>query len=154
MKKASALTAAVAEGRFKLVYQPVVALKTGELHHHEVLVRFGREESPFPMIRMAEELDLIEERLQLVVGKLGDRTTVVVGQHDAAAGAALHVDRYARRGEGLNVAVDRPRRNLERLSQLARGPAAFTLQQQKARDQPLIAHSIEYDTTCHIPRVQ
>jgi EAL domain-containing protein (putative c-di-GMP-specific phosphodiesterase class I) len=61
MKKASALTAAVAGGRFKLAYQPVVGLKTGELHHHEVLVRFGPEESPFPMIRMAEELDLIEE---------------------------------------------------------------------------------------------
>jgi len=72
-----------------------------------------------------------EQRLQLVVGELGDRTPVVVGQHDAAAGAALHVDRHARRGEGLNVAVDRPRRNLERLSQLARGPAAFTLQQQR-----------------------
>jgi EAL domain-containing protein (putative c-di-GMP-specific phosphodiesterase class I) len=50
----------VAERRFSLVYQPVVWLKTGELHHHEVLVRFGDDASPFPMIRMAEELDLIE----------------------------------------------------------------------------------------------
>jgi EAL domain-containing protein (putative c-di-GMP-specific phosphodiesterase class I) len=61
LKKASALGGAVAEGRFKLVFQPVVTLKTGLLHHHEVLVRFGEHESPFPMIRMAEELDLIEE---------------------------------------------------------------------------------------------
>jgi EAL domain-containing protein (putative c-di-GMP-specific phosphodiesterase class I) len=30
------------------------------VHHHEVLVRFGDNQSPFPMIRMAEELDLIE----------------------------------------------------------------------------------------------
>ena len=61
LKKASALGAVVTERRFKLVYQPVVTLASGALHHHEVLVRFGEEESPFPMIRMAEELDLIEE---------------------------------------------------------------------------------------------
>jgi EAL domain-containing protein (putative c-di-GMP-specific phosphodiesterase class I) len=61
LKKANALGAAVAQRRFDLVYQPVVALATGELHHHEVLVRFGEDQSPFPMIRMAEELDLIEE---------------------------------------------------------------------------------------------
>ena len=60
LKKASDLGQAVAERRFTLVYQPVVTLKTGQLHHHEVLVRFGSDESPFPMIRMAEELDLIE----------------------------------------------------------------------------------------------
>jgi len=60
LKKASALGAMVTERRFKLAYQPVVNLATGALHHHEVLVRFGEEESPFPMIRMAEELDLIE----------------------------------------------------------------------------------------------
>ncbi len=61
LKKASALGAMVTERRFKLVFQPVVNLASGGLHHHEVLVRFGEEESPFPMIRMAEELDLIEE---------------------------------------------------------------------------------------------
>jgi EAL domain-containing protein (putative c-di-GMP-specific phosphodiesterase class I) len=60
LKKASDLGQAVAERRFTLVYQPVVTLRTGQLHHHEVLVRFGSDESPFPMIRMAEELDLIE----------------------------------------------------------------------------------------------
>lgn len=55
------LGAVLAERRFKLVYQPVVSLKNGGgLHHHEVLVRFGDSASPFPMIRMAEELDLIE----------------------------------------------------------------------------------------------
>ena len=30
------------------------------VHHYEVLFRFGDDESPFPQIRMAEELDLIE----------------------------------------------------------------------------------------------
>ena len=52
---------AVTAKNFKLVYQPVVDLKNkNSLHHHEVLVRFGDNASPFPMIRMAEELDLIE----------------------------------------------------------------------------------------------
>ena len=60
LEKANALGSVVAEKRFNLVYQPVVVLKNGELHHHEVLVRFGDDASPFPMIRMAEELDLIE----------------------------------------------------------------------------------------------
>ncbi|MBS0408857.1 MAG: sensor domain-containing phosphodiesterase [Proteobacteria bacterium] len=60
LEKANALGSVVAKREFNLVYQPVVALATGELHHHEVLVRFGDNASPFPMIRMAEELDLIE----------------------------------------------------------------------------------------------
>ncbi len=58
--KATALGSVVAKGQFNLVYQPVVRLDSGELHHHEVLVRFGDNASPFPMIRMAEEMDLIE----------------------------------------------------------------------------------------------
>lgn len=56
-----ALGQAVNDRSFQLVYQPVVNLKAGgAIHHHEVLVRFGDNASPFPMIRMAEELDLIE----------------------------------------------------------------------------------------------
>jgi EAL domain-containing protein (putative c-di-GMP-specific phosphodiesterase class I) len=70
LKKANALGAVVAEGKFKLVYQPVVTIKTGALHHHEVLVRFGEDESPFPMIRMAEELDLIENLDMAVVERV------------------------------------------------------------------------------------
>ena len=56
-----ALGQAVADRDFRLVYQPVVNLKKScAVHHYEVLVRFGDNASPFPMIRMAEELDLIE----------------------------------------------------------------------------------------------
>lgn len=56
-----ALGEAVNGRNFKLVFQPVVNLKDkNSVHHHEVLVRFGDNQSPFPMIRMAEELDLIE----------------------------------------------------------------------------------------------
>lgn len=51
---------AIRDRKFRLVYQPVVRLKNGSLHHYETLVRFGEDESPFPQIRMAEEMDLIE----------------------------------------------------------------------------------------------
>lgn len=61
MVEAGALSDAVAGGAFQLVYQPVVNLKAGgAVQHYEVLVRFGDAASPFPLIRMAEELDLIE----------------------------------------------------------------------------------------------
>ena len=59
LNKAGALGAAIRQKKFRLAFQPVVNLRDGTLHHHEVLVRFGAEGSPFPTIRMAEELDLI-----------------------------------------------------------------------------------------------
>jgi EAL domain-containing protein (putative c-di-GMP-specific phosphodiesterase class I) len=64
--KAGAFGALVEDRRFKLAFQPVVALATGAVHHHEVLVRFDGDRSPFAMIRMAEELDIIE-RLDIAV---------------------------------------------------------------------------------------
>lgn len=60
LDNAGALGAAIKHRRFRLAYQPVVSLADGALHHHEVLVRFGSEGSPFPTILMAEEMDLIE----------------------------------------------------------------------------------------------
>jgi EAL domain-containing protein (putative c-di-GMP-specific phosphodiesterase class I) len=61
LDEAEALGAAIRDKRFRLVYQPVVRVKDGVLHHYETLVRFGDEGSPFPLIRMAEELELIEQ---------------------------------------------------------------------------------------------
>jgi EAL domain-containing protein (putative c-di-GMP-specific phosphodiesterase class I) len=46
-------------GRFELVYQPVVDLKTRELHHYEALARFEGGGGPQATIRLAEELGLI-----------------------------------------------------------------------------------------------
>lgn len=50
----------VAERRYKLAFQPIVSLADGTTHHFETLVRFDGGESPYAMIRLAEELDLIE----------------------------------------------------------------------------------------------
>jgi EAL domain-containing protein (putative c-di-GMP-specific phosphodiesterase class I) len=60
LEKAAVLGSTIADRSFTLVYQPVVGLKSAELHHYEVLIRFGDDASPFAMIRMAEELDVIE----------------------------------------------------------------------------------------------
>jgi EAL domain-containing protein (putative c-di-GMP-specific phosphodiesterase class I) len=66
--EASAFGDMVRQGRFRLVYQPVVSLGGGAVHHYEALVRFDGDRSPFAMIRMAEELDIIEE-LDLAVAE-------------------------------------------------------------------------------------
>jgi EAL domain-containing protein (putative c-di-GMP-specific phosphodiesterase class I) len=60
LDEVGALGLAIRQKDFRLVYQPVITLRTGGLHHYEALVRFGDEGSPFPLIRMAEEMDLIE----------------------------------------------------------------------------------------------
>ncbi|MDR3513654.1 MAG: EAL domain-containing protein [Caulobacteraceae bacterium] len=60
MAKAGAFETLVQARRFELMFQPVVALSDLSVRHHEVLVRFDRDRSPFAMIRMAEELDIIE----------------------------------------------------------------------------------------------
>jgi EAL domain-containing protein (putative c-di-GMP-specific phosphodiesterase class I)/GGDEF domain-containing protein len=61
LSRAGALGVAVSQRRFTLAYQPVVDLRSGQAHHHEALVRFEDGGSPFQLIRMAEEFDLIEE---------------------------------------------------------------------------------------------
>lgn len=61
LAQAGELGAAVSQRRFSLAFQPVVKLADDSLHHHEVLVRFENGHSPFALIRMAEEFDLIEE---------------------------------------------------------------------------------------------
>lgn len=61
LARAGALGDAVNNRRFTLAYQPVIDLKDQRPHHHEVLVRFEDGDSPFALIQMAEQFDLIEE---------------------------------------------------------------------------------------------
>ena len=61
LAEAGEFGAAVRARRFNLVFQPVVSLKTGLAEHFETLVRFQEDTSPYKLIRMAEELDLILE---------------------------------------------------------------------------------------------
>jgi EAL domain-containing protein (putative c-di-GMP-specific phosphodiesterase class I) len=61
LAEAGEFGAAVKARKFTLVFQPVVSLKTGRAEHFETLVRFQDDTSPYKLIRMAEELDLILE---------------------------------------------------------------------------------------------
>lgn len=61
VKEAGAFTSMVEDRRFSLVYQPVVDLQTWNLHHFEVLARFEKDQSPADTIKMAEELEIIED---------------------------------------------------------------------------------------------
>jgi EAL domain-containing protein (putative c-di-GMP-specific phosphodiesterase class I) len=79
LARAGELGAAVSQRRFALAFQPVVSLADNSLHHHEALVRFEDNASPFAMVRMAEEFDLIEELDRAVIEQAirrlkGDRT--------------------------------------------------------------------------------
>jgi EAL domain-containing protein (putative c-di-GMP-specific phosphodiesterase class I) len=60
MNRAGAFKAIVESRKFRLAFQPIITLADGTIHHHEVLARFAEGESPFGIIRLAEEMDLIE----------------------------------------------------------------------------------------------
>ncbi|WP_068878413.1 MULTISPECIES: EAL domain-containing protein [unclassified Phenylobacterium] len=51
----------IREGRFELVYQPVVDLRTRGVHHYEALTRFEGGGGPAATIKLAEELGLVVE---------------------------------------------------------------------------------------------
>lgn len=67
-RETAKLKSALASRAWSLVYQPVVALKDGALHHFEALARFEPGASPAPSICLAEELGLIAD-LDLAVAR-------------------------------------------------------------------------------------
>lgn len=60
LRDAERFRALVRERNFSLFYQPIVELKTRDVHHFEALSRFPQTVGPAAAIRMAEELALIE----------------------------------------------------------------------------------------------
>jgi EAL domain-containing protein (putative c-di-GMP-specific phosphodiesterase class I) len=56
--RAIALSETVAEGKFALVYEPIVHLKTGELSHYEALARFDAAETTGEIVSFAEALGI------------------------------------------------------------------------------------------------
>ncbi len=61
MGRITRLKQCFADGDFRIVFQPIVDLKSRETHHHEVLTRFAEGGSPFETIRFAEEVGLIRD---------------------------------------------------------------------------------------------
>lgn len=100
---ARALGATIRERQFRLTYQPVVRLMDGRVSHHEVLVRFGEAASPFPTIRAAEEMDLIEP-LDLAI--LEEALDVLEAQPKVSlavniSGRTIGSDAFVARAEGM-----------------------------------------------------
>jgi len=100
---ARALGATIRDRDFRLTYQPVVRLMDGRVSHHEVLVRFGEEESPYPTIRAAEEMDLIEPLDLAILEKALD---VLQAQPKTAlavniSGRSIASDAFVARAEAL-----------------------------------------------------
>lgn len=60
---------ALAQGRLSYMKQPIVDLKTRAIHHHELLVRFDKNESPFEMVCFAEETGLVMELDEIVMSR-------------------------------------------------------------------------------------
>jgi EAL domain-containing protein (putative c-di-GMP-specific phosphodiesterase class I) len=60
-KRAAALQSRVRLRNFSLVYQPIVDLGSGAVHHSEALIRFRDGESPFEVIKFAEATGFIQE---------------------------------------------------------------------------------------------
>lgn len=58
--RALALSETVAEGKFNLVYEPIIHLKTGELSHFEALARFDLAESTGEIVSFAEALGIAD----------------------------------------------------------------------------------------------
>lgn len=60
LKEADRFAEMVRTREFELHWQPIVDLSTRTVHHFEGLARFGAGGGPAPIIRMAEELGLVE----------------------------------------------------------------------------------------------
>ncbi|MBU1377657.1 MAG: EAL domain-containing protein [Alphaproteobacteria bacterium] len=130
LSKAGQLGAAIRHRRFTLAYQPVVSLRDGSLHHHEVLVRFGSEGSPFPTIRMAEEMDLIEPLDLAILDE-----TMLALQRDPALKLAVNVSGRSLTSESYLTGVMR----MLRERPWARGRLMFELTESAAVEDLVVA---------------
>jgi PAS domain S-box-containing protein len=61
VSRISRLKAATSTSKMSVAFQPIVALGSHLLHHHEMLARFDWNKSPSEMIQFAEKVGMIEE---------------------------------------------------------------------------------------------
>lgn len=93
----------IESGSFKMAFQPVVSLHSGDIHHNEVLSRFETKkeaDTPSDIIRFAEEVGMIEEfdialckkAIDYIrkMKRLGDPLTLAVN----LSGRTLESDRF------------------------------------------------------------
>lgn len=137
--EAGAFGALVDSRQFKLVFQPVVSLADGRVRHYEALVRFQGDVSPFATIRMAEELDLIEDLDCAVAEEAAKR---LWADHTGALRLAVNVS-------GRSIISPSFMRAVERLAQKAdlAGRMIFEITESAAIDDLALARR-------HIERLQ
>lgn len=72
LKKVSSLNEVIATNTYKVVFQPIVDMRTGKTHHYEALSRFENHDSPYEMIAFAEEIGKIQELDLFVCRKVAE----------------------------------------------------------------------------------
>lgn len=114
--EAETFRAMVRNRAFEVHYQPIVDLRTGAVHHFEALSRFRSPEGPAGVIRMAEELALIESFdlvvLEKVVRRLMQPGSGLLKIAVNVSGASLADDSYIRNLLRLTSSGDDLRRRL------------------------------------------
>lgn len=63
-RRVTTMRSMIETGNFKIAFQPIVSLSTGEIHHNEILSRFeddSEQRTPLEVIKFAEEVGIIEE---------------------------------------------------------------------------------------------
>ncbi len=92
-REVEALNARITGGRFDIVYQPIVSLADGSVHHYEALLRIPGEQGPGRMIGLAEQSGLIPALDYAIVNKLLRR---IKGMGHEAAGMRIAANLSAR----------------------------------------------------------
>lgn len=114
-REVEAVSQRIMDRRFDLVYQPIVALADGSIHHHEALLRVPGEDGPGRFIGIAEQSGLIRDLDFAVVDKLLRRIKGLGPQADGVMIAANlsarsllapgFVDRLLKRLDGAGAAA-------------------------------------------------
>ncbi len=109
VREMKAVRAVIAEGRFDILYQPIVDLWTRVVHHYECLIRFDGvgEKSPYDTVVFAEDTGLAGELDLAVAGRVIEAMRAVPMLHPALrfavnlSGRSLSDPRVTARLRGL-----------------------------------------------------
>ncbi|CAN5457523.1 EAL domain-containing protein [soil metagenome] len=136
VREAARFKKALADDAFALVYQPIVDLDSGALHHFEALARFSADASPADTIRMAEELDLIVAFDVAVIDLVARALRAASGPLKVAANISAvslmaprvldHLERLSREGPRLRDGLLIELTETKALADLTRASHALT----------------------------
>ncbi|MEH6546489.1 MAG: GGDEF domain-containing phosphodiesterase [Sneathiella sp.] len=91
MNRMLALKSVFQNYKFNLVYQPIVQIGDGEVHHYEALSRFKDGESPYETVVFAEETGIIHDLDLAVAKKAKDKLTEYQKRGDILPKLAINI---------------------------------------------------------------